>query len=78
MRHEDGSQEGTYGWVDPNGVLRYLLSTKNLLHFSNGSRAEKTLWSLEEISGALLICLINMGKYVCHKGVVPYPRYIIM
>ena len=23
MRHEDGTQEGTYGWVDPNGVLRY-------------------------------------------------------
>jgi len=22
VRHEDGSQEGTYGWVDPNGVLR--------------------------------------------------------
>ena len=22
MRHADGSQEGTYGWVDPNGVLR--------------------------------------------------------
>ena len=20
--HPDGSQEGTYGWVDPNGVLR--------------------------------------------------------
>ena len=19
----DGSQEGTYGWVDPNGVLRF-------------------------------------------------------
>ena len=73
MRHEDGSQEGTYGWVDPNGVLRDLLNIRNLLHFSNGSSAEKTLWSLEEISGALL-----GGKYVCHKGVVPYPRYIIM
>ena len=23
VRHEDGTQEGTYGWVDPNGVLRY-------------------------------------------------------
>merc|ERR1711934_898547 len=22
VRHEDGTQEGTYGWVDPNGVLR--------------------------------------------------------
>merc|ERR1712181_17097 len=22
VRHKDGSQEGTYGWVDPNGVLR--------------------------------------------------------
>jgi len=22
VRHEDGSQEGTYGWVDPNGILR--------------------------------------------------------
>jgi len=22
IRHDDGSQEGTYGWVDPTGVLR--------------------------------------------------------
>merc|ERR1711863_234231 len=22
VRHEDGTQEGTYGWVGPNGVLR--------------------------------------------------------
>jgi len=22
VRHDDGSQEGTYGWVDPTGVLR--------------------------------------------------------
>ena len=37
----DGSVEGTYGWVDPNGVLRYV-------HLSNClSNVHKLMYSTE-------------------------------
>ena len=52
VRHEDGSQEGTYGWVDPNGVLRYLLTIKEfaslqqwLKRRKNSLISRKNLWS---------------------------------
>lgn len=43
MRHEDGTQEGTYGWVDPNGVLRLFDYIADEL----GYRITQVCWQLE-------------------------------